>query len=119
MSWIIRSSVTPTSVPRILNGAMRVEFDVERAVDEPADGDALEEEALEVSDLQDEPVARSECDQFVRLLQRLRDRFLDQHVDAVLEAGARHLEMRAGGHRNAHGVDLAEQRSIVGQRFDA
>ncbi len=69
--------------------------------------------ALQVTDLQDQPVAPRDVDQRPCLIRRLGDRLLHQHMRACLEEIPGNVEVSRCGGRHAHRIDLAEQLAIV------
>jgi hypothetical protein len=66
-------------------------------------------EALDVPHLDHEPAAGGRGDDRLSLLEVGRDRLLDEHVHARLEAREGDLAMRRGGHGDAHRVRALDE----------
>ena len=62
-------------------------------------------EALDVPDLEDEPALLREVAEFARLLGRLGERLLDEHMFAAFEQRFGDGEMRDGGRGHGRGVN--------------
>ena len=73
-------------------------------------------EALEMADLKHDAARVRERDQRVRLLERRRDRFFEQDMQAGIEKLARDREMRPRRHHDARGLDPARELADVAQR---
>jgi hypothetical protein len=94
-------------------------LDEARRTEHAFQGEDRRVEALEVADLQDATAAPGGLDQGARLLRRLGDRLLDQHVQAVLEAVLRHRVVRGRGGGDAHRVDRVEDVAVISDRATA
>jgi hypothetical protein len=71
-------------------------------------------EALEVTDLQHSIVPGRGRDELASLSERLGDRLLDEHVQAVLEARHRDRVMKRRRRRDADRVHVPEQLAEIG-----
>jgi hypothetical protein len=89
MSWIIRSSITLTSVARGVNGARRV-------------------------DSRHQAVLPGRFDQLAGFIDRLGDRFFDQTVNSRFQKIAPDFIMRTGGNDQADRVDQRHDIAVVG-----
>ena len=85
-SWIIRSRITETSVPRGLNGAMRVASIYSGRADAGGNGRVFRRVAQQVAHLQHAAPGLRQLGQPVRLLQRGGDRLFHQHVAALRQS---------------------------------
>ena len=83
MSWIIRSSTTPMSVERQVNGPERDGIDVFRVGHVRRGRHEGRVESLDVADLQDQLPCGGLGDQIVGVADVQRHRLLDEHVNAV------------------------------------
>ena len=67
-------------------------------------------EALHMTHLHEGALVGREAHDRVRLLDRRRDRLLDEEMDAALQGVHRHVMVRLRGHHDHRGVHLVEQR---------
>ena len=72
-----------------------------------------------MSDLQHQAPLLGERDELVGFSERRRDRLLDEQMQTVFQAVARHAVMAIGRHGDDRGIRLAENLAIVGQRGGA
>ena len=74
-------------------------------------------------DLQHQPLRARKLEQRIGFGQRARQRLLDQHVHARLQAGAHDLVVLLRGYRDAGGIQAGEMRRqhrpVVGRVFAA
>src|SRR5262249_21932776 len=118
-SWIMRSSTTSTSVPRSPNVGEPLALDEAGLRQPAAECPHRGVEALEVPHLQDAPTPHRQLEQRLAVLDRRRERLLDQDVDACLEKVARHGVMLRRRHRDARAIDAALEGVMVGERRHA
>ncbi len=119
MSWIIRSRITSTSVPRGVNGASRCDS-MNRG--SPSTSSSAISAALKRSrwpTWRTAPPPRGELDQHVGFIERRGDRLLDQDMQAGFEQAARDREVLPGRHDHARRLDPPGQRAEIAQRQGA
>src|SRR5688500_2575641 len=73
-------------------------------------------ESFDVADLKDSSVFGGGIDKDPGFFNAERDRFFDQHVDAVFEEVLADSGVIDRGHRETDRVDLAEELGVVGKR---
>jgi len=80
-------------------------------------------EALEVSDLEHRAALCRSANHLIRFVERSRDRFFNQDVNAGFEQSARDFAVNFGWHGDAGGIDPADQvapvRGPIGFSFTA
>ena len=115
-SWIIRSSTTSTSTPRALNGARR---SVSMYIGRSRRAVIAAKPRLKRSTW---PTCSTtlallrQADQRVGLRQRRGDRLLDEHVQAVRDAGARDRVVPVGRNGDHDGVGEVQDLPVVAGR---
>ena len=117
MSWIIRSSTTPTSVERKVKPLARTASMYLGRANVRRGGAEGRIEPLDVADLEHDVAPPGGGHQLVGLGRRGAERLFDQQVDAGFEKLAGDAMVQAGGRGDHRGVELVEQIGIVGQRL--
>src|SRR5690606_13074416 len=94
-------------------------LDEARCFELPHCGDDGRIEALQVPDLQHATTSLRGRDQLLRFRDGGCDRFLDEHMNAVLEQLAADPMMQWRGHSQAHCVHSPDELTVIHKRLDA
>jgi len=100
--------------PALFEGRESLTFDEARTLESAFGGDDRGIEALEMPHLQNAPLLCGQSDEVSGLFRSLGNRLLDVHLRTGIEEIARDRVMRGGRRHDAHGIDLTEQLTVIG-----